>query len=180
VDAGEEISGGLVVARGKGAVLFELAVEILDEVACLVHFFIESARVFAIALRRDHQVFSCRAKRFDHPLVGIEGFVCHQSAGLHLRKQHVGPFQVMGLARGEEEGKRLAQGVDQTMDFGAQPAFAASDRLIFAVFFWAPALCWWARTMVLSIMAYSLSASDANISNIVFHTPLLAQRENLV
>ena len=34
--------------------------------------------------------------------------------------------------------------------------------------------------MVLSIMAYSLSASAANISNIFFQTPLLAQRENRV
>src|SRR2546429_2802969 len=141
--------------------------------ACLVHFFIESTLVFAIALRRDHHVFSCRTKGFDHPFIGIEGFVCHQSVGLHLRKQHVGPFQVMGFARGEQEAKRIAQGVDQGMDFGAQPAFAAPDRLVFAVFFWAPALCWWARTMVLSIMAYSLSASAANISNTFFHTPTL-------
>jgi hypothetical protein len=61
---------------------------------------------------------------------------------------------------------------------GAQPAFAAPDRLVFARFFWAPALCWCARTIVLSIMAYSLSASAASISNIFFHMPLFAQREN--
>ena len=180
MDRGKEVSGGLVIAGGNGAVLLELAVEILDEMACLVHLFIESALVFAIALWRDHQVFSCRTKWFDHPLVGIEGFVCHQSIGLHLRQQRVGSFQVMGLAWSEQEGNRIAQGVDQGMDFGAQPAFAAPDRLVFAVFFWAPALCWWARTMVLSIMAYSLSASAANISNTFFHTPLLAQRENRV
>jgi len=34
--------------------------------------------------------------------------------------------------------------------------------------------------MVLSIMAYSLSASAASISKSFFHTPLLAQRENRV
>jgi hypothetical protein len=56
------------------------------------------------------------------------------------------------------------------MDFCAQSAFAAPDRLGFAVFFWAPALCWWARTIVLSIMAYSLSASAAKISNIFFQS----------
>jgi hypothetical protein len=61
---------------------------------------------------------------------------------------------------------------------GAQPAFAAPDRLVFARFFWAPALCWCARTIVLSIMAHSLSASAASISNIFFHMPLFAQREN--
>jgi hypothetical protein len=66
------------------------------------------------------------------------------------------------------------------MDFGAQPAFAAPDRLVFAGFFLAPALCWCARTIVLSIMAYSLSASAASISNIFFHMPLFAQCENRV
>src|SRR6266403_5519188 len=80
----------------------------------------------------------------------------------------------------QEEGKRIAQGIDQRMDFGAQSAFAAPDRLVFTLFFWAPALCWCARTIVLSIMAYSLSASAAKISNTFFHTPLLAQRENRV
>src|SRR6516165_3872280 len=67
----------------------------------------------------------------------------------------VGALQIMRLTTGQEERKRVAQRVDREMDFCAQPTFAAPDRLIFAVFFWAPALCWWARTMVLSIMAYS-------------------------
>ena len=39
----------------------------------------------------------------------------------------------MGLARGQEEADWIAQGIDQGMDIGAQSAFAASDRLIFAV-----------------------------------------------
>src|SRR6266446_10218271 len=86
----------------------------------------------------------------------------------------------MRLARGQEEGERIAQCVDHRMNFGAQSAFAAPDCLVFAVFFWAPALCWCARTIVLSIMAYSLSASAAKISKTFFHTPLLAQRENRV
>jgi hypothetical protein len=48
----------------------------------------------------------------------------------------------MGLTRGQEEADGIAQGIDQGMDLGAQPAFAAADRLIRAVFFLAPALCW--------------------------------------
>jgi hypothetical protein len=66
------------------------------------------------------------------------------------------------------------------VDFGAQSALAAPDRLVLAVFFWAPALCWCARAMVLSIMAYSLSASAARTSNTFLHTLLSAQRENRV
>jgi len=38
VNAGEKISGGLVVALGDGSVLLELAEEILDRVARLIEF----------------------------------------------------------------------------------------------------------------------------------------------
>jgi hypothetical protein len=55
------------------------------------------------------------------------------------------------LAAGQEEVDRVAQRVDQGVDLGAQSAARASDRLVLTSFFWAPALCWWARTMVLSI-----------------------------
>ena len=52
-----------------------------------------------------------------------------------------GAFQIMGLPRRQEEVQRIAQRIDQGMDFRAQSAFAAPDRLVFAVFFCAPALC---------------------------------------
>ena len=180
MNRGEEVSGGLVVACGNGPVLLELAVEIFDEMARLVQFFVEGAGHFAIALGRDHRVFPGRTKRFDHALVGIKGLVCQQRIGLHLRQQRVGPLQIMRLTRGQEETERIAQGIHQGMDFGAQSPLAAPDRLVFAGFFWAPALCWCARTMVLSIIAYSLSASAAKVSNTLFQTPLLAQREKRV
>src|SRR5216683_2266830 len=48
--------------------------------------------------------------------------------------------------------------------------------LFFAPFLRAPALCWWARTMVESIMAYSLSASLARCWKTFSHTPRAAQR----
>ena len=53
MDGGEEISGGFVVARSDGAELLELAEEILDEMARLVHLFVEETREFAVALGRD-------------------------------------------------------------------------------------------------------------------------------
>ena len=46
-----------------------------------------------------------------------------------------------GIARSQEERQRISKGVDHGTDFGAQSAFARPDRLVFAVFFWAPALC---------------------------------------
>lgn len=180
MDRGEKVSRRLVVARRDGAKLLELAIEILHEMAGLVHLLVESAFDFAVALGRDDKRLSCRPKRVDDALVGVEGFVRQEHVGFHLRQQRVGPFQIMGLAGGQDKGQRIAQRVDQGVDFGAQASLAAPDRLIFACFFWAPALCWWARTIVESIIAYSLSASLANISNSFFHTPVLAQRENRV
>ena len=53
----------------------------------------------------------------------------------------VSPDQVVCLAAGQEETDRVAQCVDQGMNLGAQSAARVPDRLVLAVFFWAPALC---------------------------------------
>jgi hypothetical protein len=55
--------------------------------------------------------------------------------GLHLGQKHVGTLQIMSSPRSQEEGQRIPKGVDYRVDFGAQSAFAAPDRLVFAVFF---------------------------------------------
>ena len=180
MDAGEKVSCGLIVTGRESSELLELTDEILDQRARLVQFFIKIARRLATALGWDYWGLARRYEGFDHAFIGIEGFICQQGVGFHLRQEHVGAFKIMRLTTSQEEGKRIAQCIDQEMDLCTQPAFAAPDRLVFAVFFWAPALCWWARTTVLSIMAYSLSASAAKSSNIFFQTPLLAQRENRV
>ena len=110
---------------------------------------------------RDHRGLTSGRQRLDHARVRVAGLVGDQRGGLHVGQQAVGPNQVVCLAAGQEEADRVAQRVDQGVDLGAQSAARASDCLILASFFWAPALCWWARTMVLSIIAYSLSASAA-------------------
>ena len=141
MNCGQEIRGGLVVAGGDGTELLEPAVEVFDEMAGLVHVLVERTRGLAVASGRNDTGLARFLQRFDDAPVGIEGFVGEQSIGLHVRQQRICPLQVMGLARGQEEAEWIAQSVDQGMDLGAQPAFAAPDRLIFAVFFWAPALC---------------------------------------
>jgi hypothetical protein len=50
--------------------------------------------------------------------------------------------EVRGLAWGQGEGDRISQGIDEGVNFGGQSAPGASDGLVAAVFFRAPALCW--------------------------------------
>lgn len=141
VDGGEEVSRGLVVACCDGAELLDPGEEVLDQVSCFVEFLVVLAGSFAIGLWRDDWDFPGGEERRDHPLVGVECLVGEQHVGLHRRQEVVGADQIVGLAAGEEEADRVAEGVNQGMDFGAQSTARASDRLIFAGFFLAPALC---------------------------------------
>ena len=135
MDGGKEVSGGLVIAGRNGSVLLELTIEVLHEVARLVQFLVVEALNLSITLGRNDELFSCRKQRFDDTLIGIGSLVCQQGVGLHLGQKQVGTLQIMGLPRSQEEGQRISKGVDHGMDFGAQSAFAAPDRLVFAVFF---------------------------------------------
>jgi hypothetical protein len=47
----------------------------------------------------------------------------------------------MHLSGREMKASRIAQRIDRGVNFRAQSAFAAADRLVFAVFFCPPALC---------------------------------------
>jgi hypothetical protein len=135
MDGGEEVSGGLVIAGRNGSVLLELTVEVLHEVAGLVQFLVVEALNLSITFGWNDELFSCGEQRLDHAFIGIESLVCQQGASLHLGQKLVGTLQIMGLPRSQEESQRISEGIDHGMDFGAQSAFAAPDRLIFAVFF---------------------------------------------
>ena len=141
MDGGEEVPGELVVARGDGAELLELTEEVLDQMACLVEFFVVRARCRAIALGRDHRDLVGSGKRLDYPGIGVESLVGEQRIGGEVRQEGVGALQIMRLPGGEQKFDRVAECVDQGMDLGAQPAFAAADRLVLAIFLGAPALC---------------------------------------
>jgi len=56
------------------------------------------------------------------------------------------------LAGRDDDLDRQAAGLDDRVDFRARPAARAADRLAAATYLIAPAACWWARAMELSIM----------------------------
>jgi len=138
---GEEVSGSLVIARGYSAELLELGEEILDQVARLEQVPVIVAAHFPVGLGRDHDGLASREERFNDPLLGIERLIGDQRLGLHGRQKVVGAEKIVRLAAGQGEADRIAERIDQRVDFGAQSTARAADRLVLAGFFWAPALC---------------------------------------
>ena len=55
--------------------------------------------------------------------------------------KRLGASQIVILARAEHHLDRIAEGIDERVNFGGQSAAGSADGLR-AVFFWAPALCW--------------------------------------
>ncbi len=140
VDRGQEIAGGFVVTCGDGPILLEPCEEVLNQVARLEKVAVIGAGGFAIASRWNDGRLSRRGERFQYALVGIEGFVGDEGAGLHAGQELISAGQIMGFATRQDEADRVAQRVDQGMDFGAQSTAGTADRLVLSGFFWAPAL----------------------------------------
>ena len=134
MDGGKEIPGGFVVAGCDRPELLELAEEILDQVALFVEFSIEFARPHAVWSRRDDGGFASRRQRVEYSAIGIEGPICDQQVGGHMRQQRIGPGQVVRLSRRQQEAQRIAERVDQRMDLGAQTAAAAAKCLVLNFF----------------------------------------------
>ena len=73
--------------------------------------------------------------------IGVVGLVAEQGVWIGAVDQRLRASQIVGLSRREHQFDRIAQGIDEGMDFGRQSAAGSADRLL-AVFFRAPALCW--------------------------------------
>src|SRR3954464_9599740 len=189
------MDGALVLAGRRGPVLRQFDEEVLDQVAGLVEVLVVRAQLLAVRLGRDHGRLACLRERLEHSLLGIIGLVGDQRGSGEVGQQSIGTFEVVRLPRREGEAGRVAErvarggaepgGVAGRVAGGvylrAQAAAAAPDRLVApAAFLGAPALCWWARTTVLSIITYSLSASPAKCRKILSQTPVLAQRQKRV
>ena len=135
VDGREEISGGFVVAGGDGSELFEFTEEIFDEVSRFIEISVKIGGRQTIWPRWDYGRFAGGCEGLADPRVSIEGLVGDQRISGHLRQQGIGSDQIVGLPRRQQESQRVAEGVDQGVDFCAQPAAAFADRLVL-IFFW--------------------------------------------
>src|SRR5262249_61498635 len=84
---------------------------------------------------------------------------------------------VRGLPGAQDQPKRQATLVDDSVDLGAQSAMRTADGAIFAPFL-PPAACWCARMIELSIKCSDCGERAAKASKTRSHTPALAQRLN--
>lgn len=173
------MSGQFFISRGYPAELLEPVETSLHQITGLIAMPVTPASCFSVTARRNNHL---RLLRFD-PLhqcirvIALVGNYCLRAGRLlkqRWRLRDVGLF----CAR-EGETDRVAEGVDDAMDFCAKSAARATQSLL-AVFFWAPAACWWARIAVLSSITSSKSGSLLMAWKTRSQTPLLAQREKRV
>ena len=141
--------------------MLELVDATFDQVALLVLLLVIRARLGSVLARRD----DCyRPADFDE---GNEGIAVIPSVGNDIvagqvGQQRLGLGDVMALTRREPDDQRVAQGIYQDVNLGAETAPAPSERLglLSAVFLVAPAAQGCARTTVLSGITLSMSASS--------------------
>ena len=140
MNAPEKISRELVVTCGDGTKVLEFIEEALDEIALAVEGKVAGRRRLTIGFGRDHRSdFSLSERAAER--IGIVCLVSDESFRIDPFEQRLRASQIMGLTRREHHIDRIAERIDEGMNFGGQSAARPADRL-FAVFFSAPALCW--------------------------------------
>lgn len=102
-----------------------------------------------IARPLDEAIGLGRNDRFDASLlqgkdqaISIMGLISEEGLRIDIFQERLCLAEIRGLAGSQREGDRIAQGIDKGVDFGGQSTSRSSDRLVAAVFFRAPALCW--------------------------------------
>ena len=115
------------------------------------------------------------AVQFGADPVDVEGLVGQQGLEVDTLDQRRNADAVVALAGKQQEARQVAERIDERDDFRRQPASRSADGLISSPLL-APVPCWWTRTMVPSMMAYSKSGSGDNSLNRLSNTPFSAHR----
>ena len=142
--------------------MLDFVKETFDQVPLLVQMEIVFTRCFAVLARRDHRFrfFLCNQEQ---EFLSIIRAIRDHPLKIKIGKQVFRLGDIVPLSCGQQKAQRVAQRIYAGVDLGAEPAPAASERLIFlpTAFFDAPAAQGCARTMVLSSKIFSISGSLA-------------------
>ena len=140
MQAGEEVAGGFFVAGGDGPEMLDDIEEALDEIALAIEREVAFAFDRAIGFRRDDRHDGAHAEALDEA-VAVVALVGEERFGLDLGGQRFRLRDVVRLAAGETDRQRIAERVDDGVDFRGEAAARTAYGLVGAVFFRAPALC---------------------------------------
>ncbi len=135
VYSGQEVACSFVIACGNDAELLDLGEKILDQVARLVSVPIELRMFTAVGLGRDYRGFAGGSERIEDARIGVIGLIGDQRRGLHVRQKVVGAEQVVCLTAGQAQADRIAERINDGVDFSAQSPSRMADRLVLTIFF---------------------------------------------
>src|SRR5919112_272741 len=147
-----------VVTGGNAAELLDLAEEVLDQMAPLVHLEVAGDWGDPIGFGRDHGNRAPVVQLGAEP-VAVEGFVRQQGGEVEIGQKRGDTHAVVPLPRQQDEPHESAS-------TSATIVKPPRERPMACVPPRAPLPCWCTRTMVPSTMMYSKSASAAKASNI--------------
>lgn len=140
MDSGEKVSGGFLIARRDASEVFDRIEEAFDEVAFGIEREVAGTLNLAVSLWRDDGRDAARLEAGDEA-VGVITFVGDHGFRLDLGGKRFGFSDVVDVTACEADRERIAEGVDDGMDLGGQPAPRAPDGVVLAPFLRAPALC---------------------------------------
>jgi hypothetical protein len=140
MEAGEKVAGGFFVARRDASKLFEILEETLDQVALGVESVVAIAFDFTIGFGRDDR-FDLSTFEGGDKAIRVIAFVSEDRIWRHVGDKHLGLGDIVYLSAGEAQRQRIAQGVDDDMNFCGQSGARAAYGLVEPPFFRAPALC---------------------------------------
>jgi hypothetical protein len=181
-DSGEEneasiVGEELVISCRDAPELFQLVEEAFDEISLFVERLVVGERRTAIRFGRNDGFGSA----FEDSLaqvIGVITFVGDDGLSLKAFDQGVRLCDVVALTWPEQQADGIAERVGCGVDLCAQAAAGPAQTLGICppLAIRAPAACWWARTMVESIISHSRSASVVSASRNPSNAPRSIQR----
>lgn len=129
-----------VVARSDTTELLEASKEALNEITTFIDMFVIASEHLPIGFRRNHGR-GIHALDAVKEASGVKGFVGNDGADILHAVDEIGGFgDVVSLATRQAESCQIAQPIDGSMNFGAQPP-TRTAKTLFPVFLGAPAAC---------------------------------------
>ena len=175
MDEAQESHGQLVVTSRHAATVLDSVDEAFDYVAELIPLAIVPADAMSAA-RWNHGLGTDGANLVAQ-WVTIVSLIADHVPRFEVFQQDLGAGYVMPLPFRQMQLGRLAPAVDRDVDLSAETAAGTSKSLGVLPPF-APAACWWARTIVESSRRSDKSVSPPSASSTRPQTPRLHQRLN--